>query len=74
MNLKTKAFLTALGVIVGGAVAGMALVEIIRLIPAAWIPWIAISALIAVGFNVVYSITLAQLRYREKLQEMVDQK
>lgn len=74
MNLKLKAFLTAAGVLFGGALAGVVLVQLIAAIPLAWYPWIGISALIGMGFYMIYSITLYRLEYEARLKEMVERK
>ena len=74
MTLQLRAFLYSAGILVGASIAGAALIQIFQMIPVVWLPWIGISLLIAVGFNVVYSVTLSQLHYENKLKEMLDQK
>ena len=74
MTLQLRAFLYSVGILVGASIAGAALIQIFQMIPVVWLPWIGISLLIAVGFNVVYSVTLSQLHYENKLKEMLDQK
>ena len=74
MTLQLRAFLYSAGILVGACIAGAALIQIFQMIPVAWLPWIGISLLIVVGFNVVYSVTLSQLHYENKLKEMLDQK
>ena len=74
MNLKFKALVYASGALLASVVAGWSFVEIIKMIPLAWVPWIGIGALIAMAFYVIYSISLSQLEYQARLKEVADRK
>lgn len=74
MNLKLKAFLYTVAAISAAVVGSAALVSIVQSIPLNWWPFVGVGILLVVIFNVAYSIILTQLRYRDKLQEMVGPK
>ena len=74
MNLKVRALLYSLGVLAASAVAGLAAVEIVKMISISFLPWIGVGFLLIMSLYVIYNITLAQLEYREKLNEIVEQK
>lgn len=74
MNIKLRAFLYAAGVLLGGSLAGVVFVQLLAAIPLSWWPWIGISALIGMGFYVIYSITLYRLEYEARLKEVAERK
>lgn len=74
MNLKLRALLYSLGVLAASAVAGLAAVEIVKMISISLLPWIGVGFLLIMSLYVIYNITLAQLEYREKLNEIVTNK
>lgn len=74
MNLKIKALLYSLGILAASAVAGLAAVEIVKMISISLLPWIGVGFLLVMAFYVMYNITLAQLEYRDKLKEIVTNK
>ena len=74
MNLKVRALLYSLGVLAASAVAGLAAVEIVKMINISLLPWIGVGFLLIMSLYVLYNITLTQLEYREKLNEIVEKK
>ena len=74
MNIKLRALSYTAGIFAAGAVAGLALIQILEMLPPDWIPKIFIGVLIAMLFNFCYTVTKAQLEYRDKLEEIVNQK
>ena len=74
MSIRLRAVIYTLGFVASALVAGFATAQILEQIPLAWLPWIGLGFLVVGGGSVVYNITKSQLEYREKLQEMVDQK
>jgi hypothetical protein len=74
MNLKLRALLYSLGVLAASAVAGLAAVEIVKMINISLLPWVGVGFLLIMSLYVLYNITLAQLEYREKLNKIVEQK
>lgn len=74
MNLKVRALLYSLGVLAASTVAGLAAVEIVKMINISLLPWMGVGFLLIMSLYVIYNITLAQLEYREKLNEIVEQK
>jgi hypothetical protein len=74
MNLKVRALLYSLGVLAASTVAGLAAVEIVKMININLLPWMGVGFLLIMSLYVIYNITLAQLEYREKLNEIVEQK
>ena len=70
MNIKLRALSYTAGIFAAGAVAGLALIQILEMLPQAWLPNIAIGVLIAVAFNLVYGFTKAQLEFKEKMAEI----
>lgn len=74
MNLKVRALLYSLGILAASAVAGLAAVEIVKMINISLLPWIGVGFLLIIIFYVMYNITLTQLEYRDKLKEIVPNK
>lgn len=74
MSLKIKALGYSVGVLLCSIVAGVATVEIIKAISVEMAPFIGVGFLLLMSLYVLYNITLAQLEYREKLKEIVEQK
>ena len=74
MSIRLRALAYTVGFVGSALIAGMAIAQILSMIPGEYLPWVAITGLIAVGGTMVYSMTKTQLEYREKLQQMVDQK
>lgn len=74
MNLKVQALLYSLGILAASAVAGLAAVEIVKMINISLLPWIGVGFLLIIIFYVMYNITLTQLEYRDKLKEIVPNK
>jgi hypothetical protein len=70
MSIKLRAFSYTAGIFAAGAIAGLALIQIIEMLPATWIPYIGAGAVLALLFNFCYSITKAHLEYRAKLEEI----
>ena len=74
MNLKLRAFSYTAGIFAGGAIVGLALVQILEMLPPAWIPYMFVGALMVLLFNFCYAITKAHLEYKAKLEEIVNKK
>lgn len=74
MNIKLRALSYTAGIFALGSIVGLGLIQLIELLPAAWIPYIFIGILIAMLFNFCYAVTKAHLEYRAKLEEIVNQK
>jgi hypothetical protein len=74
MNIKVRALLYSLGVLAASAVAGLAAVVIVKMINISLLPWIGVGFLLIMALYVLYNVTLTQLEYREKLNEIVEKK
>ena len=74
MNIRLKALMYSMAILLCSAMAGLFTVQILSMIPVPWWPWIAIAFFIAMCLYVLYNIILNQLQYRNQLQIMVDQK
>lgn len=74
MSIQIRAFLYALGIFAAIGVGSLALVEIMNLIPQEYYFGITITALVLMGFYLVYSVCKAQLEYKARLEQIVNQK
>ena len=74
MSIKLRAFLYALGIFVAIGVGSVATVQILNMIPEAYYLPIFVVVVIALLFNLVYSICKATLEYQEKLQQIANKK
>ena len=74
MSIRLRAMLYTLGIFVCIGVGSVCLVQILTMIPPEYYFPIYIAACIGIGFYIVYSFCVAQLEYRAKLEEIVNQK
>ena len=73
MNLKQKALIQTLKMIVTATAIGVAIGLLFSYLSTQVLLYGLLIAFISYMFYVVYKINLTQLEYREKLQETVDQ-
>jgi len=74
MSIRLRALAYTVGFVASALIAGLAIAQIMAMIPSDYLPWIGIGILVLAGSYTVYGITKTQLEYRDKLQQMVDQK
>lgn len=70
LSIKQKALLFTFGTLSASVIAGLALVQILSMIPIQFIPYIGIGFLLIVCAKVLYSLILNDLECRNRLEEL----
>lgn len=70
MSLKLKALLQAVGIFALSIVFGIIASTAISKIPAEAIPWIFMTGLAAVAINLLYTVRLSRLEYKNSLEKL----
>lgn len=78
MNLKLKALAGACGILLCCAMIGVTVVQILSMVPIAWVPWLGVTSLIGMAVYVIYNMLLSEMetqaRIKNRLKELNEQK
>lgn len=70
LSLKQKAFIQAVGILIGAMVVGIVTTLVITKIPAEAYPYIGIAALLGVALNFIYSLNVSRLEHQESMKRL----
>lgn len=78
MNIKLKALAGACGILLCCVMIGVTAVQIVSMIPMAWLPWVGVACVIGMAIYIIYNMLLnemeTQARIKARLKELAEQK